>query len=84
MYESKYYLKKHTTSDNCRVMIRSEYKDNKADYTNVWIMGEPFLKAYYSVYDLKAQTIGLVRVADATRLRYNIPDDTRHNAKCTD
>ena len=64
-------------------MIRSEYKDESADYTNVWIMGEPFLKAYYSVYDLEASSIGLVRVADATRLRYNVKDETEHNSKCT-
>ena len=45
-------------------MFTSEYKDEAADYTNVWIMGDPFLKAYYTVYSLADETIALIRVAD--------------------
>lgn len=65
------------------MMFTSEFKDEAADYTNVWIMGEPFLKAYYTIYSLADEKIGLVRVADATHDRYNVVDDTRHNYKCT-
>ena len=58
----------------CRVMFTSEYKDEAADFTNLWIMGEPFLKAYYTIYSLDDAQIALVRVADKTHDRYNIKD----------
>ena len=66
------------------MLFRSEYKDESADYTNVWILGSPFLKAYYSVYNLPDQQIALVRVADATRARYGEEDMTGHHGVCTE
>ena len=82
VYESKYYLRLHKPGE-CRVMLRSEYIDSSLDYTNVWIMGEPFLKAYYSFYSLEEEHIGLIRVADATRSRYTTPDDFHLSHLCT-
>jgi hypothetical protein len=35
---------------------------------NMWIMGDPFLRAYYSIYDLEKKRIGLVGVAETVRL----------------
>ena len=67
----------------CRLLIRSEFKDGP-NYTNVWIMGEPFLKAYYSVYSLNEAHFGLIRIADATRSRYTMADTSKHNTKCSD
>ena len=31
-----------------------------------WILGDPFLRAYYSVYDLELSKVGLVGVAETT------------------
>ena len=65
--EPKYYLQKHMSENGrCRLLIRSELKDGP-NYTNVWIMGEPFLKAYYSIYSLDNASFQLVRIADSTR-----------------
>jgi len=33
----------------------------------IWILGDPFLRAYYSIYDMEEQKIGLVGVADTVR-----------------
>ena len=46
-------------------------------------MGESFLKAYYSIYSLADKHIGLIRVADATRVRYNQIDDVYSIERCT-
>jgi hypothetical protein len=35
----------------------------------MWLLGDPFLRAYYSIYDLENNKIGLVGVAETTRLR---------------
>jgi hypothetical protein len=34
---------------------------------NMWLMGDPFLRAYYSIYDLEEKKIGLVGIAETTR-----------------
>lgn len=34
---------------------------------NMWILGDPFLRAYYSIYDLDEQKIGLVGIAETVR-----------------
>jgi len=31
-------------------------------------MGDPFLRAYYSIYDLENKRIGLVGIAETTKL----------------
>ena len=33
----------------------------------MWLMGDPFLRAYYSIYDLEEKKIGLVGIAETTR-----------------
>ena len=43
-----------------------------------WIMGDPFLRAYYSIYDLDELKIGLVGVAEEVRIE-NIKDIKNRN-----
>ena len=33
----------------------------------MWLLGDPFLRAYYSIYDMESKRIGLVGVAETTR-----------------
>jgi hypothetical protein len=33
----------------------------------MWLLGDPFLRAYYSIYDMDAKRLGLVGVAETTR-----------------
>jgi len=33
----------------------------------MWLMGDPFLRAYYSIYDMDNKQIGMVGIADTTR-----------------
>ena len=35
----------------------------------MWLLGDPFLRAYYSIYDLETSKVGLVGVAETTRTR---------------
>lgn len=35
-----------------------------------WVMGDSFLRAYYSIYDMENKRVGLVGVADTTRIDY--------------
>ena len=79
LYESKHYLIYHEAEEMCRLMIAPDY----GYYSNVWIMGEPFLKAYYTGYNYEDGTISFVRVADKTHGRYTVVDNTRHNYRCT-
>ena len=34
----------------------------------MWVMGDPFLRAYYSIYDMQDKRIGLVGVAKTVRM----------------
>ena len=34
---------------------------------NMWILGDPFLRAYYAIYDLEKRRVGMVGVAETTR-----------------
>ena len=35
--------------------------------SKIWLMGDPFLRAYYSIYDLDKKRIGLVGRAKTTK-----------------
>ena len=45
----------------CGLLIKPELKGTK----QVWLMGDPFLRAYYSIYDMDNNKIGLVGIADS-------------------
>ena len=48
----------------CSILI----KEDVIQKTNsLWMMGDPFLRAYYSIYDMKKERIGLVGVAQTLR-----------------
>jgi len=36
-------------------------------FSDMWLMGDPFLRKYYSIYDMDAKRVGLVGVAESTR-----------------
>ncbi|KAI8608916.1 aspartic peptidase domain-containing protein, partial [Chytriomyces sp. MP71] len=51
-------------SDNCHLAIQSTSASN-AKVT--WILGGPFLRSFYSLYDLKNRVVGLATAADGRR-----------------
>ena len=81
--ESKYYLQYHEGGGNCRMLVRSEQK-TEPNFTNVMIMGEPFLKAFYSVYNIAEEKFGMIRIAPESRKRYTVADSAKHNTRCTE
>lgn len=50
----------------CAVLV----KDGLSGTSGMWLMGDPFLRAYYSIYDMDAAKIGLVGVAKTTKDTY--------------
>jgi hypothetical protein len=44
--------------------------------TDIWLMGDPFLRAYYSVYDMENKKIGFVGVADTIRNKDSSSNDS--------
>jgi hypothetical protein len=40
-------------------------------------MGDPFLRAYYSIYDLENKRIGLVGIAETTKLEEQPKEETK-------
>lgn len=56
LFYQRYYGK-------CAVLVKPELNMQ----TNMWLMGDPFLRAYYSIYDMDNAKIGLVGVAKTTR-----------------
>lgn len=44
-------------------MLKPELKSTGA----LWVMGDPFLRAYYSIYDMENKKIGMVGVATTVR-----------------
>ena len=54
------YLVYHHQKRKCGLLIKQEPKGND----ELWLMGDPFLRAYYSIYDLENKRIGLVGIAD--------------------
>lgn len=51
----------HDGYDKCLLTLQEE------TYDNTWLMGDPFLRKYYSIYDMDNAKIGLVGVASSTR-----------------
>jgi hypothetical protein len=52
----------------CLLTIMEE--PNGSSFNDMWLMGDPFLRKYYSIYDMDAKRIGLVGVAASTRLDF--------------
>ena len=57
------YIQYDKYKRNCVVLIMQELKSTGA----MWLLGDPFLRAYYSIYDMDAKRLGLVGVAETTR-----------------
>ena len=55
----KDYLFYQPRNRSCALLIAAE----KTQRSNMWLMGDPFLRAYYSIYDMETNMIGLVGVA---------------------
>lgn len=43
---------------------------NGSSFAKIWLMGDPFLRKYYSIYDMDAKRVGLVGVAESTRIQF--------------
>jgi hypothetical protein len=39
---------------------------------NFWLMGDPFLRAYYSIYDMDNARIGLVGLGSSSLNNYTV------------
>jgi hypothetical protein len=52
----------------CLLTIQEE--PNGSSFSDMWLMGDPFLRKYYSIYDMEEKRIGLVGVADSTRIQF--------------
>ena len=66
------YLKYLPYLGTCRILILPEV----AVTTDMWLLGDPFLRAYYSVYDLDSMEVGLTGVAELIRDTYRVEDET--------
>ena len=65
----KYYKK-------CLLTIQEE--PNGSSFSTMWLMGDPFLRKYYSIYDMDTKRIGLVGVANSTRIEFeDVYDETK-------
>jgi len=65
-YYPKDYLQETREGGKCEVWIQSHF------WPTYWILGAPFLRAFYSVHDYETEKIGLIRVAAATRKRLEL------------
>ena len=52
----------------CLLTILEE--PNGSAFSDMWLMGDPFLRKYYSIYDMEEKRIGLVGVANSTRMQF--------------
>jgi len=52
----------------CLLTIQEEPRGSS--FEEIWLMGDPFLRKYYSIYDMDAKKIGLVGVAESTRMDF--------------
>ena len=66
--EGRDYLLYNKFHRACAVLLKEELGATE----NMWLLGDPFLRAYYSIYDMEERRIGLVGVAETTR---NLVDD---------
>ena len=60
---SRDYLQYYERKGKCALLVKKE----ESISSNMWLMGDPFLRAYYSIYDLDQKKVGLVGVAETTR-----------------
>jgi hypothetical protein len=64
-------------------LLTLQEEPNGSSFSNMWLMGDPFLRKYYSIYDMDAKRIGLVGVATSTRIEfeesYDEKDDKNGN-----
>ena len=47
----------------CSILIKEDTVKPRKGQEGQWMMGDPFLRAYYSIYDMDKARIGLVGVA---------------------
>ena len=71
------YMFYDPTQRKCAVLVKPELNGNM----RMWLMGDPFLRAYYSIYDMDRKRIGLASVADKTRNSY-APDKLGGEGSC--
>lgn len=57
------YLYFSVKRQKCSLLIKPELSST----SRMWLMGDPFLRAYYSIYDMDNKRIGMVGVAETTR-----------------
>ena len=62
-YHPKYYLQKD--KDKCRLLLKPEVNPY---FAGIWLMGNAFLREYYSIHDYESKRIALIRVAETTRI----------------
>jgi len=60
-------------SKTCIILVQPEL----AQARSIWLMGDPFLRAYYSIYDLENKRIGLVGIAETTKLEEQPKEETK-------
>ena len=46
--------------------------ENSWSFSDMWLMGQPFMRNFYTIYDMEAQKVSLLKVADASREKYVI------------
>mmetsp|Transcript_14305 Transcript_14305/g.24342 ORF Transcript_14305/g.24342 Transcript_14305/m.24342 type:complete len:302 (+) Transcript_14305:1070-1975(+) len=61
--EGKDYLLFDNYYQKCAVLIKEELGAT----SNMWLLGDPFLRAYYSIYDMDQAKIGMVGIAKTYR-----------------
>ena len=57
------YMSYSKTKQRCIFLVKAE----ASRINNMWILGDPFLRAYYAIYDLENRRVGMVGVAETTR-----------------
>lgn len=72
------YLMFSQQHQRCALLVRDELSST----SQLWLMGDPFLRAYYSIYDMENKRIGLVGVARTTKEGYNFaPKEVNDDGK---
>lgn len=66
--EAKDYFLYDRYYRSCLLTLLEE--PNGSAFSDMWLMGDPFLRKYYSIYDMDAKRVGLVGVAESTRMAF--------------
>ena len=61
------YMSYSQYTRKCTILVKPEIQNNKTQ--SVWLMGDPFLRTYYSIYDMENNRIGLVGIAETERIK---------------